>query len=45
MIFMFKAIRMLDADAAHFLYAPGLVCQATFEKTKVKLDLLIDLDM
>ena len=38
-------LEIYELDAAHFLYAPGLVCQAAFEKTKVKLDLLIDLDM
>ena len=32
-------------DPAKFLYAPGLAWQAALKKTKVKLDLLSDINM
>ena len=34
-----------ERDPARFLSAPGLAQQATSKKTKVKLDLLTDIDM
>ena len=32
-------------DPTHFLATPGLAWQTTLKKTKVKLDLLTDIDM
>ena len=40
-----KFIKIYGLDPAHFLSAPGLVWQAYFKKTKVKLELLTDIDM
>ena len=40
-----KCIEIYELDTAHFLSAPGLVWQACFRKTKVKLELLTDVDM
>ena len=34
-----------ELDPTHFLSAPGLSWQADLKKTKVKLDLLTDIDM
>ena len=34
-----------ELDSAHFLTAPGLPWQAALKKTKVKLDLLTDINM
>ena len=34
-----------ELDSAKFLSAPGLASQAALKKTKVKLDLLIDINM
>ena len=34
-----------ELDPVHFLSAPGLAWQAALKKTKVKLDLLTDIDM
>ena len=34
-----------ELDPACFLTAPGLVWQAVLKKTKVKLDILTDIDM
>ena len=39
---MFLEIHQLDP--AHFLSAPGLAWQAVLKNTKVKLDLLTDID-
>ena len=36
---------VFEIDRAHFLFTPGLVWQATFNKTKVKLDFLTDIDV
>ena len=38
-------IKIYELDPPKFLSAPGLVWQAAFKKTKVKLDLLTDIDM
>ena len=38
-------LAMYEVDPAHFLLAPGLAWQAVLKKTKVKLDLLTDIDM
>ena len=38
-------LKMCELDPARFLAAPGLAWQAALKKTKVKLDLLIDVDM
>ena len=36
-------LEIYELDAAKFLSAPGLAQQATLKKTKVKLDLLINI--
>ena len=38
-------IKIYELDPAKFLSAPGLAWQAALEKTKVKLDLLTDIDI
>ena len=38
-------LEIYEFDPAKFLTAPGLAWQTAFKKTKVKLDLLIDIDM
>ena len=38
-------LEIYELDHAPFLSAPGLAWQAAFKKAKVKLDLLIDIDM
>ena len=38
-------LEIYELDPAHFLSAPGLKCQAALKKTKLKLDLLTDIDM
>ena len=38
-------IKLYELDPAHFLTAPGLAWQACLKKTKVKLELLTDVDM
>ena len=38
-------IKVYELDPAHFLSAPGLAWQACLKKTKVKLELLTDVNM
>ena len=38
-------LKIYELDPAKFLSAPGLAWQASLKKTKVKLDLLTDIDM
>ena len=38
-------LEIYELDPAKFLPAPGLAWQAALKKTKVKLDLLTDIDM
>ena len=38
-------IEIYELDPAKFLSAPGLACQAALKKTKVRLDLLTNIDM
>ena len=38
-------VKIYELDLAKFLSFPGLAWQAAFKKTKVKLDLLTDIDM
>ena len=40
-----KCIEIYELDPAHFLSAPGLAWQACLKKTKVKLELLTDIDV
>ena len=40
-----KCIQIYELDPAHFLPAPGLAWQACLKKTKLKLELLTDIDM
>ena len=40
-----KCVDIYELDPAHFLSTPGLVWQACFKKTGVKLELLTDNDM
>ena len=40
-----KCIEIYGLDPAHFLSAPRLAWQACLKKTKVKLELLTDIDM
>ena len=40
-----KCIEINGPDPAHFLSAPGLAWEACLKKTKVKLELLTDIDM
>ena len=40
-----RCLEIYELDPTKFLPAPGLVCQAASKKTKVKLDLLTDVDM
>ena len=40
-----RCINIYELDPAEFLLAPGLAWQAVLKKTKVKLDLLTDIDM
>ena len=38
-------LEIYDINPGHFLTAPGLAWQAVLKNTKVKLDLLTDIDM
>ena len=38
-------LKIYEIDLARFLTAPGLASQAAFQKNKVKLNLLTDIDM
>ena len=40
-----RYLKIYELDPAKFLSAPGLAWQAALKKAKVKLDLLIDIDM
>ena len=40
-----KCIEIYELELAHFLSAPGLAWQACLKKTRVKLELLTDIDM
>ena len=40
-----NCIEIYELDPAHFLSAPGLAWQAYLKKTKVKLELLTDIDV
>ena len=40
-----KCIKIYGLHPAYFLSAPGLAWQARLKKTKVKLELLTDIDM
>ena len=40
-----KCIEIYELDPAYFLSVPGLAWQACLKKTKVKLELLTDIDM
>ena len=40
-----KCTEIYELDPAHFLSAPGLAWQAYIKKTKIKLELLTDIDM
>ena len=39
------SLKIYELDPAKFLSAPGLAWQAVLKKTKVKLDLLADINM
>ena len=43
--FRYMYLEIYELDPAKFLSAPGLAWQAIKKKKKVKLDLLIDIDM
>ena len=38
-------LEIYGLDPAHFLFTPGILWQAVLKNTKVKLDLLTDIDM
>ena len=40
-----NCIEIYELDPAHFLSAPGLAWQACLKKTKVELELIMDIDM
>ena len=40
-----KCIEIYELDPAHFLSAPGLAWQVCLKKTRVQLELLINIDM
>ena len=39
------SLKIYGLDSAHILSAPGLAQEAALKKTKVKLDLLTEIDM
>ena len=41
----YVCFKIYERDPAKYLTAPGLAWKVTLKKTKVKLDLLIDIDM
>ena len=43
--FQNMCLETCEVDSDHFLSAPGLAWQGALKKTKVRLDLLIDIDM
>ena len=43
--FQNMCLKIYELDPVKFLPAPGLAWQTAFKKTKVKLDLLTDIDM
>ena len=43
--FRTKCIEIYELDSAHFLSATGLALKACLKKTRVKLELLTDIDM
>ena len=43
--YVFENFRKYDLNSATFISAPGLARQALLKKTKIKLDLLTDIDM
>ena len=43
--YVFENFRKYELNSAKFLSAPGLARQAVLKKTKIKLDLLTDMDM
>ena len=45
MYFRDKCAEIYELDPAHFMCVPGLAWQACLKKTKVKLQLLTDIDM
>ena len=40
-----RCLEIYGVDSAHFLSTPGLAWQAALKKTKVKLDILTDIDL
>ena len=44
-IFRNKCIEIYEFDPAHFLSAPGLACKACLKKTRIRLELLTNIDM
>ena len=43
--FQNRCLKIYELDAAKYLPAPGLTWQAALKKTKLKWDLLVDIDM
>ena len=43
--FRYMCLKISKLDPGHFLTAPGLASQAALKKTKVKLDILTDINM
>ena len=38
-------VEIYEFDPAHFLSAPGLACKACLKKTRIRLELLTNIDM